>query len=152
MPFVLIIETIFVFILNIILEFGIACGIAGILLDTFSILWLLNYIVGPILSISWIIVAIFSIICLLPLTFLVSLCESLITTIPGIGDWVFIIYPFLVGISIGIGVGTGIVYAGVGTFVIALFVDKLFGLRVKEKEETLGLDFSQHGESALSKR
>jgi len=52
----------------------------------------------------------------------------------------------------GIGVLTGIIYAGVGTWVIAFIVDKIWGLQVTTKEETLGLDFSQHGESALSKR
>ena len=50
------------------------------------------------------------------------------------------------------GVGLGIVYAGMGTLIIALFVDKIFGLRVPAKQETVGLDYSQHGEAAQSKR
>jgi len=42
------------------------------------------------------------------------------------------------------------VFAGLATFVILKFVNGLFGLRVTEEEETLGLDLSQHGESAYN--
>ena len=42
------------------------------------------------------------------------------------------------------------VFAGLATFVILKFVNGLFGLRVTEEDETLGLDLSQHGESAYN--
>lgn len=48
-----------------------------------------------------------------------------------------------------IGVVSGIAYSVVGTFIIALVVDKTMGLRVSPKEETLGLDQTQHGESGF---
>ncbi len=51
-----------------------------------------------------------------------------------------------------LGVGTGIVYAGVGTLILGFIVDKTMGLRVQEKEETLGLDLTQHGERGSSLR
>jgi len=38
------------------------------------------------------------------------------------------------------------VYAFVVTYLIALLVDRLIGLRVSEDEEYVGLDISQHGE------
>ncbi|MDH5717345.1 MAG: ammonium transporter [Spirochaetia bacterium] len=51
-----------------------------------------------------------------------------------------------------IGVFTGVIYAFLGTIVIAYVVDKTMGLRVSKKTETLGLDISEHGEAALIKR
>jgi Amt family ammonium transporter len=42
------------------------------------------------------------------------------------------------------------VFAGAATFVILKLVNGLFGLRVTEEEETLGLDLSQHGENAYN--
>jgi Amt family ammonium transporter len=36
------------------------------------------------------------------------------------------------------------------TFVLFKIVDKCIGLRVKEKEESIGLDISQHGEMAYN--
>lgn len=39
------------------------------------------------------------------------------------------------------------IYAFVVTYILALIVDKTIGLRVKEEEEYVGLDLSQHGES-----
>nr|AHZ45602.1 ammonium transporter [uncultured bacterium] len=45
-------------------------------------------------------------------------------------------------------VGVTIVYSGVGTFVILKVLDMTMGLRVKEEEELVGLDVSQHGERA----
>jgi Amt family ammonium transporter len=42
------------------------------------------------------------------------------------------------------------VYAGAGTFILLKLVGAWFGLRVSEEEETLGLDLSQHGESAYN--
>jgi ammonium transporter, Amt family len=42
------------------------------------------------------------------------------------------------------------VFAGVGTFLLLKLVNGLVGLRVTEEEESLGLDLSQHGESAYN--
>ena len=43
-----------------------------------------------------------------------------------------------------------LVFAAAGTFII-LKITSLFGaLRVSEEDETLGLDLSQHGESAYN--
>jgi Amt family ammonium transporter len=44
------------------------------------------------------------------------------------------------------------IYALVVTFLIAKLVDATIGLRVKETEETLGLDISEHGEKAYATR
>ena len=41
-------------------------------------------------------------------------------------------------------------YAFVVTFVIYKLVDIFFGIRVKEKEEAMGLDLTQHRESAYT--
>ncbi len=41
-------------------------------------------------------------------------------------------------------------YAGAGTFALLKLVGATAGLRVSEEEETLGLDVSQHGESAYN--
>jgi len=49
-----------------------------------------------------------------------------------------------------IGVGFTILFAGVGTYVLLKVVNGLLGLRVSEEEETMGLDLSQHGESAYN--
>ncbi|MDR0799523.1 MAG: ammonium transporter [Dysgonamonadaceae bacterium] len=43
-----------------------------------------------------------------------------------------------------------VVFAGVMTFILFKVTDKLVGLRVSEKEESIGLDISQHGEIAYS--
>jgi len=43
-----------------------------------------------------------------------------------------------------------ITFAGLATFVILKVVNAVVGLRVTEEEETLGLDLSQHGESAYN--
>jgi ammonium transporter, Amt family len=48
------------------------------------------------------------------------------------------------------GVGFTIVYAAAGTYILMKLVDVLVGLRVTEEEETMGLDLSQHGESAYN--
>jgi ammonium transporter, Amt family len=42
------------------------------------------------------------------------------------------------------------VFAGGGTFVLLKVVNALTGLRVTEEEETMGVDLSQHGESAYN--
>lgn len=56
-----------------------------------------------------------------------------------------------VGVQL-IAVGATIIYAFVATWIIAKVVDLIFGLRVKEKEEAVGLDISQHGEKAYATR
>ncbi|RMD59081.1 MAG: ammonium transporter [Nitrospirae bacterium] len=48
------------------------------------------------------------------------------------------------------GVVVAIIFASLGTFIIALIVNAITkGLRVSEREETLGLDLSQHGEQGF---
>ncbi|HIH36659.1 MAG TPA: ammonium transporter, partial [Methanocellales archaeon] len=49
-----------------------------------------------------------------------------------------------------IGTGAAIIYAFVLTFLLAKIVDITIGLRVTEEEEYVGLDLSQHGESAYN--
>jgi Amt family ammonium transporter len=49
-----------------------------------------------------------------------------------------------------IAVSSTIVYSGVGTVILFLIVDKLFGLRATDKQEALGLDESMHGEAAYT--
>ena len=48
------------------------------------------------------------------------------------------------------GVVFTIAFAGTATFVILRVVNALVGLRMSEEDETLGLDLSQHGESAYN--
>jgi ammonium transporter, Amt family len=48
------------------------------------------------------------------------------------------------------GVCFTIAFAGIGTFILLKVVGAFAGLRVTEEEETLGLDLSQHGESAYN--
>jgi ammonium transporter, Amt family len=48
------------------------------------------------------------------------------------------------------GVAFTMVFAGTATFVILKVVNALVGLRVSEEDETLGLDLTQHGESAYN--
>jgi Amt family ammonium transporter len=48
------------------------------------------------------------------------------------------------------GVAFTMVFAGAATFVILKVVNALVGLRVSEEDETLGLDLTQHGESAYN--
>jgi len=49
-----------------------------------------------------------------------------------------------------VGCIAAIVYTVVATYVIAKIVDATMGLRVSEEEEYVGLDISQHGESAYA--
>ncbi len=49
-----------------------------------------------------------------------------------------------------VGAISAIAYAFVVTFVIAKILDAVMGLRVREEEEYVGLDISQHGEVAYS--
>lgn len=48
------------------------------------------------------------------------------------------------------GVGFTIIFAATATLLLLKVVDNLVGLRVSEEEETLGLDLTQHGESAYN--
>ena len=47
-------------------------------------------------------------------------------------------------------VGTTLIYSGIGTLVICKVVDVIFGIRVNEEEETIGLDLTQHNEKAYT--
>jgi len=47
-----------------------------------------------------------------------------------------------------VGAGAAVIYAFVVTYILAVIVDKVMGLRVSEEEEYVGLDISQHGERA----
>ena len=44
------------------------------------------------------------------------------------------------------GAFAAVIYAFVVTYILAVIIDKTIGLRVKEEEEYVGLDISQHGE------
>jgi Amt family ammonium transporter len=48
------------------------------------------------------------------------------------------------------GVAFTMVFAAAGTFLLLKLVDAVVGLRVSEEQETIGLDLSQHGESAYN--
>jgi Amt family ammonium transporter len=48
------------------------------------------------------------------------------------------------------GVVFTMVFAGGVTFILLKLVNAMFGLRVSEEQETVGLDLSQHGESAYN--
>jgi len=47
-------------------------------------------------------------------------------------------------------VGATLIYSAVGTLIICKVVDAIFGMRVSEKEEAIGLDLSQHREGAYT--
>jgi ammonium transporter, Amt family len=47
-------------------------------------------------------------------------------------------------------VGSTILFSGVGTFILFKIVDKFVGLRVPDKHEAIGLDETQHGETAYT--
>lgn len=47
-------------------------------------------------------------------------------------------------------VGATIIFSGVGTFILFKLTDILFGIRATDKEEAMGLDESQHGETAYT--
>ncbi len=49
-----------------------------------------------------------------------------------------------------IGAGATIVYAVVVTFILGKVLDLIMGLRVKEQDEAIGLDNTQHKESAYT--
>jgi Amt family ammonium transporter len=47
-------------------------------------------------------------------------------------------------------VGVTIGFSGFGTFILFKITDKLVGVRVSDKHESLGLDETQHGETAYT--
>lgn len=49
-----------------------------------------------------------------------------------------------------LGVIAVVAYTSIATFLIMTLIDKILGLRVKEKDELIGLDISQHEESAYT--
>jgi Amt family ammonium transporter len=49
-----------------------------------------------------------------------------------------------------LGVAATIIFAAVVTFAIAKALDAIMGLRVSEEEEAMGLDNTQHRESAYT--
>jgi ammonium transporter, Amt family len=49
-----------------------------------------------------------------------------------------------------IGVAFTVALAGIGTFILLKIVNTLVGLRVDQEDESIGLDLSQHGESAYN--
>ena len=49
-----------------------------------------------------------------------------------------------------IAVITTIAYSGIGTFILFKITEKVIGIRVTEKQEALGLDDTQHGETAYT--
>mgnify|MGYP003608003944 CR=1 FL=1 len=49
-----------------------------------------------------------------------------------------------------IAVGATILFSGVGTFILFKITDALVGVRVSDKEEAIGLDETQHGETAYT--
>jgi len=49
-----------------------------------------------------------------------------------------------------IAVGATIAYSGVGTFLLFKITERLIGLRATDKEEAVGLDETQHGETAYT--
>jgi len=48
------------------------------------------------------------------------------------------------------GVAFTVVFAGGATFLLLKIADATVGLRVNEEDETIGIDLSQHGESAYN--
>ncbi|MDD2612317.1 MAG: ammonium transporter [Bacteroidales bacterium] len=49
-----------------------------------------------------------------------------------------------------IAVGATMAYSGVGTFILFKITERLIGLRATDKEEAVGLDETQHGETAYT--
>jgi Amt family ammonium transporter len=43
-----------------------------------------------------------------------------------------------------------VVFSGVGTYILFKITDKLVGVRVTDKDEAIGLDETQHGETAYT--
>jgi Amt family ammonium transporter len=57
--------------------------------------------------------------------------------------------PAQLGIQ-AVAVGVTIIFCFVGAFVLLKIVDAVVGLRVYEEDEIVGLDLSQHGETAYT--
>ena len=68
---------------------------------------------------------------------------------PGGADGLFFGNPHQFGVQ-AIAGGPCIVYAAVVTFILAKVLDLTMGLRVKEEDEAIGLDNTQHKESAYT--
>jgi len=68
---------------------------------------------------------------------------------PAGADGLFFGNPAQVGIQL-VAVGVTLIYCFVGALVLFKIVDALIGLRVVEEDEVVGLDLSQHGETAYS--
>ncbi len=49
-----------------------------------------------------------------------------------------------------VAVSSTIIYSGIGTYVLFIVVDKLFGLRATPKQEAIGMDEAMHGETAYT--
>ncbi|MDR3652612.1 MAG: ammonium transporter [Paludibacter sp.] len=49
-----------------------------------------------------------------------------------------------------IAVGSTIIYSGIGTYILFKATDKLVGMRALDKHEAIGLDETQHGETAYN--
>ena len=49
-----------------------------------------------------------------------------------------------------IAVGATIIFSGIGTYLLFKITDKLVGIRVSDKHEAIGLDETQHGETAYN--
>ena len=49
-----------------------------------------------------------------------------------------------------IAVGSTIIYSGIGTWILFKVTDKLVGIRATDKHEAIGLDETQHGETAYT--
>jgi Amt family ammonium transporter len=68
---------------------------------------------------------------------------------PAGADGLFFGNPAQLGIQL-LAVGVTLVFAFVGAFVLLKIVDAVVGLRVEEEDEVVGLDLSQHGETAYT--
>jgi Amt family ammonium transporter len=47
-------------------------------------------------------------------------------------------------------IGTTIIYSGIGTFILFKITEKVIGIRATDKHEAIGLDETQHGETAYT--
>jgi Amt family ammonium transporter len=65
----------------------------------------------------------------------------------GLADGLLFGNPSQLGIQ-AVAVGAAIVYSGIVSFILLKLVGLVFELRVSDKEESEGLDISQHGEEA----
>jgi Amt family ammonium transporter len=68
---------------------------------------------------------------------------------PAGADGLFFGNPSLL-LAQAIGVGVVLAYSGIGTFIIVKVVDLIMKIRVKDKDESMGLDLTQHHERAYT--